>query len=157
MKIVEDFPREIRVVENVWIPMSDGARLAARMWLPVDAETRPVPALVEAMPNRKRDFTHPRDEPLHSWFAGHGYASLRVDLRGSGDSEGLLEDEYHLDILRKSVDGSSSPVFRDALRGGTDPERGIRKCRGVRRAPMCFAEPGGSVTMSRDRMAQGED
>jgi len=95
VKVVEDFPREIRVVENVWIPMSDGMRLAARVWLPTDAETRPVPALVEAMPYRKRDFTRPRDEPLHSWFAGHGYASLRVDLRGSGDSEGLLEDEYH--------------------------------------------------------------
>ena len=76
------------------IPMPDGCRLAARIWLPLDAEARPVPALLEYMPYRKRDFTRPRDEPLHHYFAGHGYASIRLDLRGSGDSDGLLLDEY---------------------------------------------------------------
>lgn len=94
MKVVDAFPNEIRVIENQWIPMPDGVRLAARMWLPAGAEAEPVPALVEAMPYRKRDFTRSRDEPLHSYFAGHGYASLRIDLRGSGDSEGVLADEY---------------------------------------------------------------
>jgi len=94
MRVVEDFPREVRVIENVWIPMSDGCRLAARIWLPVDAEQRPVPAVLEYMPYRKRDFTRLRDEPLHSYMAGYGYASIRLDLRGTGDSEGLLRDEY---------------------------------------------------------------
>ncbi|HKJ08351.1 MAG TPA: CocE/NonD family hydrolase, partial [Gammaproteobacteria bacterium] len=94
MKVVERFPRKVRVVENVWIPMSDGCRLAARIWLPEDAEQRPVPAVLEYMPYRKRDFTRLRDEPLHYYFAGHGYASIRLDLRGSGDSDGLLLDEY---------------------------------------------------------------
>jgi predicted acyl esterase len=37
----------IRVLENVWNPLSDGCRLAARIWLPVDAEQRPVPAVLE--------------------------------------------------------------------------------------------------------------
>ncbi|MDX1606964.1 MAG: CocE/NonD family hydrolase, partial [Candidatus Competibacterales bacterium] len=94
MKVVEDFPREVRVIENTWIRMADGVRLAARIWLPADAEDDPVPALLECLPYRKRDFTRPRDEPLHHYFAGHGYASIRLDLRGSGDSEGLLADEY---------------------------------------------------------------
>ena len=40
------------------------------------------------MPYRKRDGTRARDEPMHRYFAGHGYAALRVDLRGSGDSDG---------------------------------------------------------------------
>ncbi len=31
---------------------------------------------------------------MHAYFAGHGYASVRVDMRGSGDSDGILEDEY---------------------------------------------------------------
>ena len=31
---------------------------------------------------------------MHGYFAGHGYVSVRVDIRGSGDSEGVLEDEY---------------------------------------------------------------
>jgi putative CocE/NonD family hydrolase len=94
MRIVDRFPRAVRVVENCWIPLSDGCRLAARIWLPVDAETIPVPAILEYIPYRKRDFTRARDEPMHYYFAGHGYAAVRVDLRGSGDSDGLLLDEY---------------------------------------------------------------
>jgi putative CocE/NonD family hydrolase len=93
-KVVESFPRRVREIENTWIPLSDGCRLAARIWLPDDAEASPVPAILEYIPYRKRDFTRARDEPMHYYFAGHGYAAVRVDLRGSGDSEGLLPDEY---------------------------------------------------------------
>ena len=74
--------------------MPDGCRLAARIWLPEGAKARPVPAIVEYIPYRKRDNTRQRDEPMHRYFAGHGYASVRIDLRGSGDSDGLLLDEY---------------------------------------------------------------
>ncbi len=94
MRVVTDFPRPVRIIENAWIPMPDGARLAARIWLPEDAETEPVPALLEYLPYRKRDFMRARDEPMHHYFAGHGYASVRVDIRGSGDSDGLIADEY---------------------------------------------------------------
>ena len=94
MRIVTEFPRRVRVVEHLWIPMPDGARLAARMWIPEDAATSPVPAIVEYVPYRRRDFTRVRDEPVHHYFAGHGYAALRVDVRGSGDSDGVLADEY---------------------------------------------------------------
>ncbi|MBM4298371.1 MAG: CocE/NonD family hydrolase, partial [Deltaproteobacteria bacterium] len=94
MKIIHRFPREVRTIENCWIPLSDGCRLAARAWLPTDAEATPVPAILEYIPYRKRDLTRGRDEPMHRYFAGHGYAAVRVDLRGSGDSDGLLLDEY---------------------------------------------------------------
>ncbi|HEY7715322.1 MAG TPA: CocE/NonD family hydrolase [Candidatus Binatia bacterium] len=94
MKTIRRFPHLVRVIENCWIPMADGCRLAARLWLPVDAETTPVPAILEYIPYRKRDFTRARDEPMHHYFAGHGYAAVRVDLRGAGDSDGLLLDEY---------------------------------------------------------------
>ena len=33
--------REIRQLEYVWIPLRDGTQLAARVWLPVDAEQVP--------------------------------------------------------------------------------------------------------------------
>jgi putative CocE/NonD family hydrolase len=103
MKIVDRFPRSVRVIENSWIPMLDGYCLAARIWLPEDAETSPVPAILEYIPYRKRDFTRARDEPMHHYFAGHGYAAVRVDVRGSGDSDGILLDEYseqeHQDAL----------------------------------------------------------
>jgi len=94
VKVVEEFPEGVRVFENVWIPMRDGVRLAARIWMPSDAEDAPVPAILEYMPYRKRDFTRLRDEPLHHYFAGHGYAGIRLDVRGTGDSDGILRDEY---------------------------------------------------------------
>ena len=92
--VIKDFPREIKKLEHVWIPMSDGAKLAASIWLPVDAEENPVPAILEYIPYRKNDFTAIRDSVRHPYFAGHGYASIRVDIRGSGDSDGILLDEY---------------------------------------------------------------
>ena len=94
MRVIESFGNDVEVLENVWIPMSDGVRLAARVWLPQGASDEPVPAVLEYMPYRKRDFTRLRDEPLHHYFAGHGYAAIRLDVRGTGDSEGILRDEY---------------------------------------------------------------
>lgn len=88
------FPRAVREIENVWIPMPDGVKLAARIWLPEDAETDPVPAILEYLPYRKRDGTVERDHLTHPYFAGHGYAGVRVDMRGTGDSEGACLGEY---------------------------------------------------------------
>ena len=93
-KVVTQFPRKVRIVENVFIPMSDGIRLAAKLWLPEDAERDPVPAIVECVPYRKRDGTRTHDQGSHMYWAGHGYACIRLDIRGSGDSEGLIDDEY---------------------------------------------------------------
>ncbi len=84
----------ITEIENQWIPLSDGSRLAARIWLPADAERSPVPAILEYIPYRKRDHKAIRDSEIHGFFARHGYAGVRVDLRGSGDSDGILRDEY---------------------------------------------------------------
>ncbi|MDR9437296.1 MAG: CocE/NonD family hydrolase [Thiohalophilus sp.] len=94
MRIVNEFPHKVKTIENVWIPMPDGIHLAARLWLPDDAEQEPVPAVLEYIPYRKRDSVRARDEQIYPYFAGHGYAGIRVDLRGSGDSEGVLRDEY---------------------------------------------------------------
>lgn len=94
MVVRTHFPCTVRVVPHQWIPMPDGCRLAARIWLPEEAERTPVPAIVEYVPYRKNDGLVLRDAPIHHYFAGHGYASVRVDLRGSGDSDGILEDEY---------------------------------------------------------------
>ncbi len=94
MKIAASLPNRVRVIEHLLIPLGDGCRLAARAWLPEDADSRPVPAILEYIPYRKRDGTRPRDEPMHGYFAGHGYAAIRVDMRGSGESDGLLHDEY---------------------------------------------------------------
>ncbi|PTX64286.1 hypothetical protein C8P63_10369 [Melghirimyces profundicolus] len=89
-----EMPYDVKVIEHTWIPMRDGCRLAARIWIPEGAEEDPVPAVLEYIPYRKRDIKRLRDTEMHAYFAGHGYASVRVDIRGSGDSEGVLSDEY---------------------------------------------------------------
>lgn len=94
MLVREEFPFPVRVIRHEWIPMPDGCRLAARIWLPENAEREPVPAIFEYVPYRKNDGLVLRDAPIHHYFAGHGYASVRVDMRGTGDSDGILEDEY---------------------------------------------------------------
>ena len=53
----------MRILENLFIPMPDGARLAARLWLP---DVTPAPAILEYIPYRKRDGTRGRDEPMHA-------------------------------------------------------------------------------------------
>ena len=82
----------IHIVDNEWIPMPDGERLAARIWLPGNAEAHPAPALLDVIPYRKSDCTVVRDATVHGYFAARGYACVRVDVRGSGDSAGVLTD-----------------------------------------------------------------
>jgi putative CocE/NonD family hydrolase len=94
LKTITSFPRKVKEIENLFIPLKDGTKLAARLWLPVDAQKKPVPALLEYLPYRKRDGTVVRDALTHPYLAGHGYAAIRVDMRGNGDSEGLMFDEY---------------------------------------------------------------
>jgi len=94
MQTVTDFPHEIETVENAFIPTRDGQHVAARIWRPVDAVDHPVPAVLEYIPYRKRDSTRARDAVNHPYIAGHGYVCVRVDLRGSGDSDGVMVDEY---------------------------------------------------------------
>ncbi|WP_026535128.1 CocE/NonD family hydrolase [Arthrobacter sp. H14] len=100
MRTVTSLPHDVEETEHLWIPMSDGTRLAARLWRPVSAEDEPVPGVLEMIPYRKRDLTAQRDSIHHPYMAGYGYACLRVDLRGSGDSEGVLTDEYLEQELR---------------------------------------------------------
>ena len=85
--------------------MPDGIRLAARIWWPPEASSEanvnagPFPAILEIIPYRKRDMVRARDERNHPFFATHGYVCLRVDMRGSGDSEGHMPDMYSDDEL----------------------------------------------------------
>ncbi|MGO9804606.1 MAG: CocE/NonD family hydrolase [Steroidobacteraceae bacterium] len=84
----------VQVQEHLWITLSDGCRLGARLWLPEAASHGKVPAVLEYIPYRKRDGTRGRDDPMHGYFAEQGIAAIRVDMRGSGESDGHLADEY---------------------------------------------------------------
>ncbi len=94
MTATQNTLREIEELPDMGITLSDGCRLSARVWRPVDAGDDPVPVILEYLPYRKRDGTCARDALTHPYFARRGYACVRVDMRGNGDSEGLMADEY---------------------------------------------------------------
>ncbi|PYX86549.1 MAG: peptidase S15 [Acidobacteria bacterium] len=85
----------IRMVQ-AWIPMKDGIRLSATLYMP--DSTKPgekFPALLDYLPYRKDDAMAAGDYSKHAYFAHRGYVSTRVDIRGFGSSEGRLpEREY---------------------------------------------------------------
>ncbi|WP_299656290.1 CocE/NonD family hydrolase [uncultured Tateyamaria sp.] len=96
--------RDIEELPDVGIVLRDGTRLSARIWKPADADNAPVPVILEYLPYRKRDGTCARDALTHPYFAQRGYACLRVDMRGNGDSHGLMADEYTQQELDDAVE-----------------------------------------------------
>jgi uncharacterized protein len=96
--------RPVVETPDMRITLSDGCQLSARVWMPGDAGEAPVPAILEFLPYRKRDGTMVRDALTHPWMAARGYACIRVDMRGNGDSDGLMEDEYSPRELSDAVE-----------------------------------------------------
>jgi len=83
-------------IERTWIPMPDGVRLAVTLYRPASAGTEGrFPALLEYLPYRKDDQMAGRDFDLYSYPVPRGYVGARVDVRGTGASEGVVpESEY---------------------------------------------------------------
>ncbi|PQO23483.1 peptidase S15 [Rhodobacteraceae bacterium WD3A24] len=102
MEIEHEQPIPVTEIEHTEITMTDGCRLAARIWMPEGAEDAPVPAIFEYIPYRKNDKTLERDFPRARYMSARGYAYVRVDLRGTGESEGVMPDEY---LPRELEDG----------------------------------------------------
>jgi uncharacterized protein len=81
-------------IHDEWIPMPDGVALAATLYLPPGTDTAPVPVVLEYLPYRKDDAVG-RNLELNSYLTRRGIAGARVDIRGTGKSEGALpEGEY---------------------------------------------------------------
>jgi len=81
----------VRTIKNVMIPMSDGTRLAADLLVPDGPG--PFPAILEYLPYRKDDMPALPGSP-HHYLAERGFVGARVDVRGTGGSEGVATDEY---------------------------------------------------------------
>ena len=83
-EVVAQFPRPIREIEHILIPLRDGTQLGrSDLAAELTRSAKPVPAILEYLPYRKRTGTYERDALTHPYFAGHGYAAVRVDIRGS--------------------------------------------------------------------------
>ncbi|HTO75075.1 MAG TPA: CocE/NonD family hydrolase [Thermoanaerobaculia bacterium] len=77
-------------MEEAWIPMPDGVRLAADLWRPKGARAgERFPVLLEYLPYRKNEDRGER-YAQYSYFVRRGYVVARVDIRGTGSSEGTL-------------------------------------------------------------------
>jgi predicted acyl esterase len=81
--------------------MPDGVRLAVTLYMPKGAPPGArFPVLLEYLPYRKDDGTAAHDVGVHSYFARRGYVGARVDVRGSGNSTGMVTNrEYSLQEL----------------------------------------------------------
>lgn len=98
-------PAGVRVLRDVRIPARDGVELSANVWLPEDAgEGAPCPAVLEMIPYRKDDWRANADEARGRYLARHGYALCRLDVRGTGRSDGVALDEYTADETRDGYD-----------------------------------------------------
>ena len=91
--------KPFKVIENTWIALKDGTRLAAKLWIPEAAANKPAPVVWEYLPYRLRDVKRERDDATALNLAPYGIAFARVDIRGTGDSEGVQVDEYDVPVL----------------------------------------------------------
>ncbi len=95
-------------IVQAWIPMKDGTRLAANLFMPdgplagTKAEQR-FPVVLEYLPYRKDDWTLARDWQLHAYEVRRGYVVARVDIRGTGASEGVTPDREYSE--QEQLDG----------------------------------------------------
>jgi predicted acyl esterase len=89
-----------------WLVMKDGVRLSATMFMPRAAqEDEKFPVLFEFLPYRKDDSFYLRDYPLYSYFARRGYVAVKVDIRGTGSSEGEVPPrEYSETELEDAIE-----------------------------------------------------
>jgi putative CocE/NonD family hydrolase len=71
--------------------MEDGVRLAARLFLP---DQLPAPAVLDALPYRMDDLTASYATEYARLCEEGGFAVCRLDLRGTGSSQGIAVDEY---------------------------------------------------------------
>ena len=101
----DEGPPGVRVERDVRIPARDRVELSANLWLPARADDAgPWPAILEMIPYRKDDWRANADESRGRFLARNGYVLCRLDVRGTGRSDGIAMDEYTADETRDGYD-----------------------------------------------------
>jgi predicted acyl esterase len=89
---------EFEIIRD-WLIMEDGVRLSATLFKPIARQVdEKFPVLFEFLPYRKDDSFYLRDYPLYSYFARRGYVMVKVDIRGTGSSEGMVPPREYSEI-----------------------------------------------------------
>lgn len=139
-------PCEVRIERDVMVPMRDGVRLAADLYLPVGLER--VPALLERTPYDKRGTNHadvtagqrtPLSKPeTAQYFASHGFAVVMQDCRGRYGSEGTFHKYVH-----EATDGYDCLMWvaRQSWCTGRVGTMGLSYCAHTQAALGCLAPP----------------
>lgn len=96
-------PHAVCHERNVVVPLPDGTRLGASLYLP-DTPGR-FPTTVSYYPYRKDDLIGAMFEHGRQVLAAAGYATLLVDFRGCGASEGVCTTTF--DLRREGADGAA--------------------------------------------------
>jgi len=93
-------------MEDGWLKMNDGVRLAVTFYKPVPRSAgERFPVLFEFLPYRKDDGGYIGVYSLYAYFVQRGYILARVDIRGTGASEGMFPlREYSERELDDAVD-----------------------------------------------------
>ena len=85
-------------LENSYLAMSDGTKLAVTYFLPDPLQSgERLPIVLESTPYRKDDDGFPYAYETYAYFPRRGIAIARVDVRGTGSSEGQLPDREYSD------------------------------------------------------------
>jgi predicted acyl esterase len=91
---VPDLKYPIHVDRRVVVEMEDGVRIALTLYRPASSGDGPFPTILESLPYRKDDDCTARDWTTYAYLASQGFAGVRIDIRGTGASTGIIENEY---------------------------------------------------------------
>ena len=120
-------------VTHIMIPTRDGTRLAADLYRAVTDDA--VPVVVEYTPYRKDDLRGATRDFGHLYLAARGIASVQLDVRGTGGSEGVVVDEYQYPQEQEdgydAVEWLARQPWCNGKVGmwGTSPTRALPRCR----------------------------
>ena len=106
-------------LEHAWLTMQDGVRLAVDYYKPIPKTSdEKFPIVLEVLPYRKDDSFAMRDYPIYSYFARRGIVGVRVDIRGTGASDGQVTDREYSDQEIADIREIINQLGREAWSNG---------------------------------------
>jgi predicted acyl esterase len=93
------YPAEQKAItERTYIEMADGVKLAVTYYKPADASPeKKYPIIINMVPYRKDDLFYAGDYGMYCYLAERGIACARIDIRGTGGSDGVEVDREYSD------------------------------------------------------------